>query len=350
MTPVVSGILVATLPLLALGMIGPWRWRLPAAVVVLIGALAAALSVGIVVPSDVWAIPQGLGMHSTLLTALLWTAFGAVARTAGPLRVAGPPWLVAMAMGAGLGEIAAAAILSAGASSPKGAARLALAAAGGGMIGRVGDPALLLVAADHPSVVLGLAPLGVAMAWVARPRREDVVATAPGNPVRAGVVAAVAVAALMPAVTPWALLGGILGLAVLSQDRRGPIDLSSVGWQFCAVVLGMLAIVGGAAEQAAYGIEWGAELADWLGPPLLVLASGILTACTDAMAMSVFWSGAVDRSLGVDPMVMVPGLTAGIAVGGLGPLIAAGSVRAGLGIWTLQFALAVAWAVVWALL
>lgn len=350
MTPIVSGILVSTLPLLALGLIGPWRWRLPAATVLLIGALGAALGVGIIVPSDVWAVPQGLGMHGTLLTALLWTAFGAVARTAGPLRIAGPPWLVAMAMGAGLGEIAAAAILSAGASSPKGAARLALAAAGGGMIGRVGDPALLLVAADHPTVLLGLAPLGIAMAWIARPKAEDVVSTAPGNPVRAGVIGAVAVASLIPAVTPWALLGGVLGLGMLSQDGRGPVDLTSMGWQLCAMVLGMLAIVGGAAEQAAYGIEWGAELADWLGPPVLVLASGILTACTDSMAMAVFWSGAIDRSLGLDPMVMVPGLTAGIAAGGLGPLIAAGSVRAGLGIWALQLGLAVAWAVVWALL
>ena len=148
MSPVVTGIIIATVPLLGLGLFGPWRWRLGAALPLVIGAFAAAASAGVVVFSDLWVVPQGLGMASTLTMALLWIAFGAVARTAGPLRIPGPPWLVALVMGAGLGEVAAAAILSAGASSPKGAARLALAAAGGGMVGRLGDPALLLIAKD----------------------------------------------------------------------------------------------------------------------------------------------------------------------------------------------------------
>lgn len=349
MSPVVTGIIIATVPLLGLGLFGPWRWRLGAALPLVIGAFAAAASAGVVVFSDLWVVPQGLGMASTLTMALLWIAFGAVARTAGPLRIPGPPWLVALVMGAGLGEVAAAAILSAGASSPKGAARLALAAAGGGMVGRLGDPALLLIAKDHPSVVLALVPLGLAMAMVARPRAGDLIEASASNSVRTGVVVAVALSALVPTLTPWALLGGVLALGILSQDRRGHVDLAGVGWQCGALLLGMLAIVGGAAEQAAFGIEWGIELADWLGPPVLVLASALLTACTDGTAMALLFSGAVDRALGVDPMLMVPGLTAGVAVGGLAPLIASGSIRAGIWIWLIQVAMAVAWACGWAL-
>ena len=100
-------------------------------------------------------------------------------------------------MGAGLGEIPAAAILSAGAKTPKGAARLALAAAGGGLIGRVGDPALLILAGDHPTLLAGLVPLGIACALVARPSSDDLVLAEDGNRARTVVVFLVAVAAVV---------------------------------------------------------------------------------------------------------------------------------------------------------
>jgi hypothetical protein len=350
MSAVITGIVATTAPLLLLGLAAVWRWRLVGAMVVAVAAIAAAVALGIVAPSDLWVVPMGLGMGESLILVLLWTAFGAVARTAGPLRVPGPPWLVAVAMGAGLGEIPAAAILSAGASSPKAAARLALAAAGGAMIGRVGDPAMLLLTGGHPTLVAALIPLGLAMAMVARPQAEDLVASIPGNQARTAVVACVVAAGLVPMLTPWALLVGMLALGLLAQDRRGHVDLAHVGWQLIAVLVGVLAIVGGAADQAAFGLEWGVELADWMGPPVLVAAAALLTAMTDATAMAMVAVGIVDRALSLDTMSILPGLTAGIAVGGLAPLIAAGSVRAGLKIWLLQVVLAVAWATAWALL
>ncbi len=138
MTGVVTGIVASTVPLVLLGLVAAWRWRLVAAVVIALGAIGTAVGLGILVPTDLWVVPQGVQLAEPLMLVLLWTAFGAVARTTGPLAVPGPAWLVAMLMGAGLGEIPAAAILSAGAATPKGAARLALAAAGGGLIGRVG--------------------------------------------------------------------------------------------------------------------------------------------------------------------------------------------------------------------
>ena len=49
-------------------------------------------------------------------------------------------------------------------------------------------------------------------------------------------------------------------------------------------------------------------------------------------------------------MTLLPGLTAGIAVGGLAPLIAAGAVRPGLKIWLIQVGLAVLWALAWGLM
>lgn len=350
MTGVVTGIVATTVPLVLLGLVAAWRWRLAAAVVIVLGAIGTAVGLGILVPTDLWVVPQGVQLAEPLMLVLLWTAFGAVARTTGPLAVPGPAWLVAMLMGAGLGEIPAAAILSASAASPKGAARLALAAAGGGLIGRVGDPAMLILASNHPALLAGLVPLGIACALVARPSPDDLVLAEDGNRVRTAVVFLVAVAALLPQVAPWALMGGILALGLLAQDRRCLVDLAGVGWQLCAVIVAVLAVVGGAAEQAAFGFEWAAEMADWMGPPVLTLVSAILTAFTDGTGMSIFAAATVDRAMSVDAMALLPALTAGIAVGGLAPLIAAGAVRSGLKIWLLQVGLAVLWAAAWGLM
>ncbi len=350
MTAVIAGIVATTVPLVLLGLVAAWRWRLIAAAVIVLGAIGAGLSLGILAPTDLWVVPQGLQMAEPLVLVLLWTLFGAVARTAGPLAVPGPAWLVAMLMGAGLGEIPAAAILSAGAATPKGAARLALAAAGGGLIGRMGDPALLILAGDHPGLLAGLVPLGIVCALVARPSSDDLVLAEDGNRARTAVVFLVAVAALVPGVAPWAIGGGCLALGLMAQDRRGHVDLSGMAWQLCAVVAAGLAVVGGAAEQVASGLEWAAELADWMAAPALTLMSAILTALTDGTGMAVFAAATVERAVSVDSMTLLPGLTAGIAVGGLAPLIAAGAVRPGLKIWLIQVGLAVLWASAWGLM
>lgn len=218
------------------------------------------------------------------------------------------------------------------------------------MIGRVGDPAVLLLAGNHPELIAGLVPLGIVCALVARPSPDDLVLAEDGNRPRTAVVFLVAVAALVPQLTPWAILVGILALGLLAKDRRGHVDLAGLGWQLCAVIVAVLAVVGGAAEQAAFGFEWAAELADWMGPPVLALVSAVLTALTDGTGMAVFAAAIVDRAVSVDSMALLPGLTAGIAVGGLAPLIAAGAVRPGLKIWLLQVGLAVLWASAWGLM
>jgi hypothetical protein len=209
---------------------------------------------------------------------------------------------------------------------------------------------MLILAGDHPALLAGLVPLGIACALVARPSPDDLVLAEDGNRARTAVVVLVAVAALLPQVAPWALMGGILALGLLAQERRRLVDLAGVGWQLCAVMVAVLAVVGGAAEQAAFGFEWAAERADWMGPPVLTLVSATLTAVTDGTGMSIFAAATVDRAVSVDAMALLPGLTAGIAVGGLAPLIAAGAVRPGLKIWLLQVGLAVLWASAWGLM
>ena len=348
MESVITGIVVCSAPLLVLGMVSPWSWRLIGGVVVTVFGLGAAIAVGALGLSDLWIVPVGVGMNMALVTTLVWCVFGAVARTAGPLNIPGPPWLMAMVMGAVLGEVPAAAILSVGARSPQGAARLALAAAGGGMVGRVGDPALLVLTEGHPMIMLTLAPLGVLCAYIARPKAEDVVEPESGNILRTRLVFFVACLAMVPGATVLALLAGVVVLAFMAEDRRGPVDLASPLWSVLGMMLALVAIVGGLAEQIATGLEKVAELADWMGPPVLTLLAALCTALSDSTAMALLAEGTLDRAASLRTLDVRYALTAGVAVGGLAPLIAAGSVRNGLRLWLVQVLLTVVWLGVWA--
>ncbi|MAY80652.1 MAG: hypothetical protein CL930_07690, partial [Deltaproteobacteria bacterium] len=341
MQSVITGFIATTVPLLMYGIASWTRWRLVGGIATVLIAISAAFGLGVMGFSDLWVVPVGIGMDQTLILLALWVVFGAVARTAGPLNIPGPPLLVSMIMGATLGEVPAAAILGASARDAKGGARLALAAAGGGMIGRVGDPALLVLTESRPDLLVFLAPLGLLCALLARPRKEDLIVGDEQNRTRTLLVAAVALLALVPGMAPYALGVGIIGLGALASDRRGPIEIGGSLWNVGAIVLGIIAIVGGGVEQAAVGLEWGQELGGMWGAPALTLVVAILTALTDATAMSVIGQGIVDRALSLDSMAVVPAMAAGIAVGGLAPLIAARALRAGWKLWLGQVGLAI---------
>ena len=87
-----------------------------------------------------------------------------------------------------------------------------------------------------------------------------------------------------------------------------------------------------------------------MGPPALALVAALCTALSDGTAMAVFADGTLDRAASLRTTDLRFALAAGISVGGLGPLIAAGSVRSGLRIWLLQVLLTVIWLGVWACL
>jgi hypothetical protein len=348
MSPMMFGLLASSLPLVALGVVSPIRWRLPAAVVVVAGAVLAGSHLGILGFTDLWKLPIGVGMTDTLVLTVLWLIFGVVSRAVGPIAVFGPPWVTAMVMGAVLGEVPAAAILSGGAKTPGGAARLALSAAGGGMIGRMGDPAMLMLMDGHTDAMLAIAPLGVFLAWLMRPAAEDLVKPSEASRLRLGLLIGVALIAAIPGLTASALIAGILGLGLMAQARRCPLDLAGPAWQLLAAIGALIAVAGGTPELAAQGLELVTELLDWWAPPLMVLATAILTALTDATAMSLVATAIVERAMSLDQTLVVAPLAVGVSVGGLAPLVAAGALRAGLKLWLLQVAVAVIWACVWA--
>ena len=349
MTTAITGIVVTALPLVVLGVVSHSRWRLPLAGVLVAVACAVAGSKGVVMLEDLWVLPLGLGMTEHLILLLLWCLLGSAARAVGPLSLPGPVWLTPLLMGAGMGEIPAAAMLSVTAKTPVGAARLALTAAAGAMVGRLGDPAMLILLEGHPTATLAIAPLGLVLAVLARPRTQDVHAWDGRMSIPHAVMVAVILAAMVPGCTLWAIVAGIGLFVYWSREGQRPLELATPAWQMATLVLAVLAIGGGAAEQAALGLETTVELLGEWAPPLLVAAAALLTALTDGLGMAVFSQGIIDRAMSLDPATLAAPLAAGVAVGGLGPLVVAGALKAGWRLWILQVMVAVCWGWLWAL-
>lgn len=350
MSLAIVGIVVTTVPLLLLGIVSHGRWRLPLAAVLVAAAFAVAGSKGIVMVEDLWVLPLGIGMTDQLILLLMWCLLGSAARAVGPVTLPGPTWLTALLMGAGMGEVPAATMLSLSAKTPKGAARLALTAAAGAMLGRLGDPAMLILLEGDPAATLAIVPLAVVLAVVVRPRAEDVHAWDGRFSVHHAALLAVILAACVPGLTLWAIAAGIGLFVFWSREEQRPLELATPAWQLAALALAVLAIGGGAAEQAALGLELSVELlGDWAAP-LLVGVTALLSALTDGLAMAVFCQGIIDRSMSLDSILLVTPMTAGVAVGGLGPLIAAGAIKVGWRLWLLQVVVAMIWGWLWAIL
>ena len=260
----------------------------------------------------------------------------ALARLGGPIVLPGPPLVTAVISGACLGEVPAAAILASSAQTRSGAARLALAAAAGGMVGRMGDPAVQLLSQRDPSILVMLLPLAFILALMAAPRRQDLVDAGGGDLPRTLMLIAVAVLALVPGFALIAVGAGIVGLGVLGRAHLKEGDWGWVLWVAAAAMLGLIAIAGGVPELAATGLELaGEQLGEW-GAPGLALVGALLAALTDGTVAAVCAAGIYDSALSLNIPGAALGMAAGVAVGGLGPLIAAGAWRAGWKRWTLH--------------
>lgn len=315
--------------------------------------------------SDAWMLPSYTGLARPSAMLVTWAAWG-VALWAAERRpsIPGPPIVTAPLMGALVGSLPAAALLSRAARDRKAAARLALAAAAGGMVGRVGNPALLVLGLREPWVAWGLAPLAAACLAVAAPRRGDLVpgegdsaasaalhesapsAVAPGDPRLSAVAVAVALVALLPGGALWALVGGVALTVGLGLRRWRRIDSEPLLWAIASVGLVLLAVAGGAADMVAWGLEeLQLQAAQWM-PAVLGAGGAVLAALTGGPASALFSVAVLDRALSLRVVGAPVALAAGLAAGGLGPLVVSGGLRAGWSRWLVQVLLAVGWAVI----
>jgi hypothetical protein len=78
--------------------------------------------------------------------------------------------------------------------------------------------------------------------------------------------------------------------------------------------------------------------------PVLTAAGALVSLLADGAAGALLGTAIVDRALDLRVTGVPAALAAGLAVGGLTPLVMVGAVREGLSRWALQVLLAILWA------
>ena len=177
---------------------------------------------------------------------------GHIAPAHGRPIVRGNAIWAAPVMGALMGEVPAAALLSANARDPSAAARMALAAAGGGLCGRLGDPALLLLWGQGLDPwLLGL--LGF-VCYNTSPERDDLKPSEEVDPI----ALAACLVAFGFAVTQESVAQGLaIACGLLLFQLRG--DVRSADWKPLCWVLGssvvvLVCVAGGGTTLAGLGL------------------------------------------------------------------------------------------------
>lgn len=351
---VASALLLSGIALSSAVAIGSPRWRAPAAALALLVCWAVGLASGVLQFSDLSALPGHLGVGPELLLLLGWGVVAALLPAAGrpKLPKGWPPMVLAMGLGALLGELGAAAVLGAAATSRAAAARLALAAAGGALLGRMGDPALLVLGPRVGVELWMLVPLALVCAMVAWPMRGDLQVDEPPTPAEHpeqcsaptwGVTAVAVAVGLAGQVRPLALpalaLGavalGVLGARHLVRRSQPAIlvhVLAVAAMMLVVAAAGGPSLLGRAFESIQY--DYAPQL-----PALAYLTGAIASSGLDSAGGGLFAATLLDATPGLDNADVPLALATGAALGGIGPLAVAGAVREGWSMWALQIVL-----------
>ncbi len=301
-------------------------------------AVVTAMVTGVLVPLDLVRLPVDTGLAVPLALMLGHAALGVAASAAGRPWLPGPPVLVAPLTGALLGEIGGAAVMAATTDDPKAKARLALAAAAGGLLGRMGDPGLLIVGTDELTVAR-LAPLALVALLAARPKAGDLAGAAEGSKLITGIAFGAALLAFVPMIRVVAVWGGALALAGVAGKRLLQARTAPLTWAIGSTALVLVATAAGAPALVGIGLEEIQNAHQAWVPAMLVGGGALVSALAGGHAAAVMAQAVLDRALSLHISGAATALTVGVAVGGLGPLLAAGAVRAGFLRWLLQVAL-----------
>ncbi|MEC8425443.1 MAG: hypothetical protein VX000_16775, partial [Myxococcota bacterium] len=175
----------------------------------------------------------------------------------------------------------------------------------------------------------------------ARPRPTDLAGARDGDRMVTGIALSAGLVALVPGLALPGVWGGaaLLGLVALArrrQGRPGRLDPNPLLWVLGASVLVLVATAAGTPMVISLGIEEVQNAFMAFGPAAFFGAGAGFSALIGGHGASLFAQAVLDRSAALNVAGAVPALTMGLAVGGLGPLLAVGSVRAGLLRWLLQ--------------
>ncbi|MFT5683397.1 MAG: hypothetical protein ACI8RZ_004328 [Myxococcota bacterium] len=339
MSELIRAVVALSWPLLVVGRLSGRRAAGLSLLILVAIVLVSGFALGALTPADVLHLPAWTGLGGGMLSLLLWVLLGSLARAAGGVSLPGPPILSAIAAGALIGELGAAGMI-AGMSDKRAAARLALAAAGGAMIGRIGDPALLLL---MDQVGWSLAPLGLLTALVALP--GGALPRLEGRPLVTGAAAVVAVAAVFSGTfLPHVLAVGCVLMAALAGGKVRQTDLKPVAWCLGLTVLVVVSTTSGLPELAAWGLELIQEILGAWRLPALAALGALIAVLSEGISGALLTTAILDRALDLTVDGVPAALAAGLATGGLAPLVVVGAVREGLLRWGAQVLLAILWA------
>ena len=348
---VASTLLLTGVALSSAVAVGSPRWRGPSALIALLVCVGLGLGTGVLGVSDLGTLPLHTGLGSELLVLIGWALVAALLPAAGrpQLPKGWPPMVLAMGLGALLGELGAAAVLGAAATSRSAAARLALAAAGGAMVGRVGDPALLVLGPRLGVEAIWLLPVGLLCAMVAWPMRGDLQVDEPATPAEhpdacsdpswsvTAVAVVVGLAAQVPQLAAPALFAGALGLGFLGRRHLKERARVSVPVHVVAVA-GLVLVLAAAGAPALIGQGLEAIRFDYAPqmPALGYLTGALASLGLDSAGGGLFAAALLDATPTLDDSGLRVAMGAGAAVSGIGPLVLAGAVRQGWTMWALQ--------------
>jgi hypothetical protein len=231
--------------------------------------------------------------------------------------------------------------VTAGVDDPKARARLALGAAAGGLLGRMGDPALLI--AEGGGVTLAhCAPLALVALIAARPRRGDLDGTQAGSKIITAVAVVAALLALVPALRLVAVFGGVLVLAGLAGRRLKAASPGPLLWVAAGAVLVLMATAGGAPALLGVGLEAVQNAFMSLVVPTLLIGGALASTVAGSGPAALFAHALLERSQALHVHGAHLALTIGVAAGGVGPLLVARALGAGWPRWLLQVGLILA--------
>ena len=328
---------VVVVALLLLAAIAPVaRLRSIGAAGIALILVVGGLAVGVLVPLDLLMLPSYLGLQSGFYGLLAWTLFGLLGAAAGGPRLVGPAILRAALSGFLLGELGAA-LSFLPVQEHRSRARLVLAAMAGAMVGRVGDPGLLVLGGQVQAGPWILAPLALIGLLLSGVRSADL----PPDHGHFDVTAVAAVVALLlPQHVAVVLALGCLAMAVLALRRRAAPSGSALLWVGASLVVALVACSAGLPYQAVLQLEDRLLDHSHLYGPVLGVGSLLLAALLDGPAAALILGALSDQAL-LGPTLfgrpdgLALALMAGLAVGGLGPLHLAGVLGPALPRWLL---------------
>jgi hypothetical protein len=216
------------------------------------------------------------------------------------------------------------------------------------MLGRVGDPALLLLTertgGTLPLTILPVA-LGavlIAAPWKAHLRTDGLRS---GDRRLGWVTVLVFLGAFVAPL--WALGTGVILAAALTFRNLLHFEWREPLWVLGSMGLVLVAVSSGLVELAAIGLEDGSENLDWFGVLPLFVAVVAFGALIGAPALALFLAALVDRALDLRMEGFATVCAIACAVGPLGSLVVARALRKGIVRWILQVVLGMAWVWVW---